>query len=66
MNARLFNEKGAAELLIQGKAKGEDLAKLIRSYYTAPDRITQMERSVTQFYRPQSAKDIVSALAPRS
>ena len=54
-NARIFSDAGAAFLMTQGKAKGEDLAKLIHQCVEDPSRIDQAERAVTAFYRPNAA-----------
>jgi UDP-N-acetylglucosamine--N-acetylmuramyl-(pentapeptide) pyrophosphoryl-undecaprenol N-acetylglucosamine transferase len=62
-NAEIFVHGGAAWLLRQQTAKGEDLAKIIREALTQPARIDQMEKAVRAFYRPTAAQDIVSQLS---
>jgi len=61
-NARIFEEKGAARVLVQFKSQGEDLAKMIREFVTNPERIATMENSVSEFYRPNAAQEIVTKL----
>jgi UDP-N-acetylglucosamine--N-acetylmuramyl-(pentapeptide) pyrophosphoryl-undecaprenol N-acetylglucosamine transferase len=61
-NARVFSDAGAALLMLQDKSKGEDLARLIRELVENPTKIDQMEKSVTAFYRPKAASDIVAEL----
>jgi UDP-N-acetylglucosamine--N-acetylmuramyl-(pentapeptide) pyrophosphoryl-undecaprenol N-acetylglucosamine transferase len=61
-NARIFSERGAAELFIQGKAKGEDLASLIRDMIQNPNRLAKMEAAVAQLSRPNAAQEIVREL----
>ncbi len=62
VNARVFTDAGAAFLMVQGKSKGEDLARLIRQAIENPARMREMEQKVTAFYRPKAAQDIVSKL----
>lgn len=64
-NARVFAEAGAAHLLIQGKATGAELAALIRDAITNSSITEKMERSVTAFYRPLAAEEIVETLCKR-
>lgn len=61
-NARIFVDGGAARLLVQFQSKGEDLAKIIREMVENPSRIDAMEKAVQNFYRPDSARDIVRTL----
>ncbi len=61
-NARVFSDAGAAFLMPQGTSKGEDLARLIRNAISNPSQIEAMEKSVTAFYRPKAASDIVAEL----
>lgn len=61
-NARTFVEAGAAFLLSQNVAKGNDLAALIREALTHPEQVSAMEKAVTQFFRPNAAKDGVQGL----
>jgi UDP-N-acetylglucosamine--N-acetylmuramyl-(pentapeptide) pyrophosphoryl-undecaprenol N-acetylglucosamine transferase len=61
-NARVFSDAGAAFLMLQGSSKGEDLARLIGELVANPAKIDQMEKSVTAFYRPKAASDIVAEL----
>jgi UDP-N-acetylglucosamine--N-acetylmuramyl-(pentapeptide) pyrophosphoryl-undecaprenol N-acetylglucosamine transferase len=61
-NARVFSDAGAAFLMPQGQAKGEDLARLIREAVADSSKIDAMEKAVTAFYRPKAASDIVTEL----
>lgn len=63
-NAEIFVKAGAAWLLRQQSAKGEDLARIIREAVTNPAKIDQMEKAVRAFYRPAAAEDIVVQLSP--
>jgi UDP-N-acetylglucosamine--N-acetylmuramyl-(pentapeptide) pyrophosphoryl-undecaprenol N-acetylglucosamine transferase len=63
-NARIFTDRGAGQLMIQGQATGADLARFILEALADPSRIDAMEREVAKFYRPDSAKEIVEALSP--
>ena len=62
-NAEVFVRANAARLLIQNHSKGSDLAVLIRDLYLHPEQIEAMEKSVTQFWRPHAANDIVEYLS---
>lgn len=61
-NARVFADAGAAHLLIQGKARGEELADLIRQAINDPAGTERMGQAVTAFHRPLAACDIVDKL----
>jgi UDP-N-acetylglucosamine--N-acetylmuramyl-(pentapeptide) pyrophosphoryl-undecaprenol N-acetylglucosamine transferase len=61
-NARLFVDRGAARLLVQKDAKGEDLAKMIRDFYENSAKLESMEESIAQFYKPQAAFEIAQSL----
>ncbi len=61
-NARIFTDQGAAALLLQTGAKGSDLAQKIRELIHEPQKLSEMEKNVTQFFRPKAAEDIVSGL----
>lgn len=61
-NARLFVDAGAARLLVQASANGEDLARIIRELHADTTRIEAMESAVRAFYRPDAASDVVRAL----
>lgn len=63
MNARLFVDQSAADLLIQGKSTGKDLAEKIRYYLTSPEKLSHMEKSVFNLHMPNSPSKIVSLLA---
>lgn len=58
-NARVFADGGAAWLLRQADAKGEDLAKLIRDSLADSSRLDKMEKAAASYYRPHAARDIV-------
>lgn len=62
-NAQVFVDANSAILLKQNQSTGEDLARLIRQLLQDPKRIEQMERQVTQFYRPHAAQDVVNAFS---
>jgi UDP-N-acetylglucosamine--N-acetylmuramyl-(pentapeptide) pyrophosphoryl-undecaprenol N-acetylglucosamine transferase len=62
-NAEIFVQTGAAWLLRQQTAKGEDLARIIREALTQPGRLGQMEKTVRTFYKPSAAQDIVGQLS---
>ncbi len=62
-NAQLFVDAGAAELLVQFKSKGSDLARIIRQCVENPSRIQAMENEVSKFYRPNAAQDAVNHLS---
>ncbi len=60
-NARIFVDAGAARLLLQGKGKGEELARLIRELMNDSSQLDAMENAVKKFYRPNAAEDIAKA-----
>lgn len=62
-NARVFSDADAAFLLKQGAGAGEHLARLIRQLMMQPERLSQMERAVTAFCRPDAAREIVENLS---
>lgn len=62
-NARLFVDRGAAELLIQGKSNGKDLAAKIRTYFLNPDRLERLESEVARFHGGNAPGKIVSLLS---
>jgi UDP-N-acetylglucosamine--N-acetylmuramyl-(pentapeptide) pyrophosphoryl-undecaprenol N-acetylglucosamine transferase len=62
-NARVFSDQNAAFLLLQGAAKGEDLARVILDLLDHPDKRKEIESNVRHFHRPQAAHRIVSELA---
>ena len=62
-NAEVFVRAGAAQLMIQSRAKGTDLAALIRKLVLDSSELTSMEKAVTQFYRPSAAQDVVRGLS---
>ncbi|MCM2324006.1 MAG: undecaprenyldiphospho-muramoylpentapeptide beta-N-acetylglucosaminyltransferase [Oligoflexia bacterium] len=59
-NARILAERGAAMLLVQDKATGLDLARIIRRLLQNPADLAKMEAAVKEFYRPDAAQDVVS------
>jgi UDP-N-acetylglucosamine--N-acetylmuramyl-(pentapeptide) pyrophosphoryl-undecaprenol N-acetylglucosamine transferase len=65
-NARVFSDAGAARLLTQAGAPGR-LSALVRELVASADQtegaIARMEREVTRFHRPDSARAIVERLA---
>jgi UDP-N-acetylglucosamine--N-acetylmuramyl-(pentapeptide) pyrophosphoryl-undecaprenol N-acetylglucosamine transferase len=62
-NARVFTDANAALLFSQTQTRGEDLAKLILSLKSQPDKLSQMEKAVVRFFRPTAAEDIVKRLS---
>lgn len=62
VNARVVADAGAAQILIQGKSNGVDLARVIRKAYQEPQSLLRMEEAVRAFHRPDAAKDIVKSL----
>jgi UDP-N-acetylglucosamine--N-acetylmuramyl-(pentapeptide) pyrophosphoryl-undecaprenol N-acetylglucosamine transferase len=65
-NARIFVDAGAALLLSQGSARGEDLARIIRSLIEDPAHLVRMESAVAAFHRPDAARDLVRQLFSRA
>lgn len=62
-NARIFADAGAAHLLRQGQATGEDLARIIREAVMDPvKKVVPMEQACREFYRPGAARMIVERL----
>jgi UDP-N-acetylglucosamine--N-acetylmuramyl-(pentapeptide) pyrophosphoryl-undecaprenol N-acetylglucosamine transferase len=61
-NAQLFVDRGAAELMIQGKSTGKELAAKIRAYYFDPAKITAFETGIAQFHAGNAPGKIVSLL----
>lgn len=61
-NARVFSEAGAARLLLQQNTTGKELAELILDLLHKTKLIDEMEKAVSQFYRPMAAQDIVKNL----
>ncbi len=61
-NARVFSDQGAAILMTQKSASGEDLARVIRQFIEAPKTLEPLEEGVRKFYRPFAAHDIVKEL----
>jgi UDP-N-acetylglucosamine--N-acetylmuramyl-(pentapeptide) pyrophosphoryl-undecaprenol N-acetylglucosamine transferase len=65
-NARIFTNAGAAFLLVQSKATGEDLAKIIRELMDHPNQREELGKRVRSFFKPDSAGEIRRALAKAS
>lgn len=61
-NARIFTDAGAAELLLQQKAKGEDLARVILDLVDHPEKRRKMESKVRDFHKAQAASRIAQEL----
>jgi len=61
-NARLFVDRGAADIMIQKTATGKDLADRIRLYFVHPERLTTMENEVAKFHDGDASGKIVSLL----
>lgn len=61
-NAQIYADAGAAYLMVQSRAKGQDLAELVRDLIRNPAKIERVEAAVRGFYRPDAAQDIVQAL----
>lgn len=65
-NAKLFVDRSAAELLVQNRANGEDLAKRIRAYVENPALLELMEANIVGFHAGESQSRIVSYLSSGS
>jgi UDP-N-acetylglucosamine--N-acetylmuramyl-(pentapeptide) pyrophosphoryl-undecaprenol N-acetylglucosamine transferase len=65
LNARIFSDSGAAFLLIQSEAKGEQLARIVRDLMDTPEKRVALERQVRTFFKPDSAGVIQRALSSR-
>ena len=61
-NARIFSERGAAELMLQGTANGKELADLVRAVLNDPGRLRRMESAAGALSKPDAAHEIVRAL----
>lgn len=61
-NARVFVDAGAAMLVLQGRATGEDLAGLIIKCVAEPARLAEVSAKATTFHRPDAAGDIARGL----
>ncbi len=61
-NARLFVDQGAAELLIQGKSSGKELAAKIRAHFLDPAVVANLENGVAKFHAGNAPGRIVSLL----
>jgi UDP-N-acetylglucosamine--N-acetylmuramyl-(pentapeptide) pyrophosphoryl-undecaprenol N-acetylglucosamine transferase len=62
-NARVFTDAGAAFLLIQAQAKGEDLVAIIKDLMDHPEKRTDVEKKARSFFKPDSAGEIRRALS---
>lgn len=61
-NALVYSEVGAAVLLNQLKTNGMELAACVQKLLENPQKISDMEQKVTQFFRPAAAQDVVEGL----
>ena len=61
-NARLFVDRGAAELMIQGKTTGRELSDHIRAFVENPSRIDALESGVAKFHSGNAPGKIISLL----
>lgn len=61
-NAQIFANRGAAVLVNQKTAKGEDLAAILRDFVENSGKIREMEKAVLQLYKPSAAQEIVAYL----
>ena len=61
-NAEVFSSRGAAVLIQQGAQAGEQLADKIRDFLSQPQKVTELENQVTQFYRPKAPTEILEGL----
>jgi UDP-N-acetylglucosamine--N-acetylmuramyl-(pentapeptide) pyrophosphoryl-undecaprenol N-acetylglucosamine transferase len=64
-NAEVLQQAGAARLIMQTELSGERLAQELTGLLAAPERITEMERAVRTFARPDAAAatvDLVEGL----
>jgi UDP-N-acetylglucosamine--N-acetylmuramyl-(pentapeptide) pyrophosphoryl-undecaprenol N-acetylglucosamine transferase len=62
-NARIFSDAGAAVLMLQGVARGEDLARTILDFLDHPEKQRVMESRVREFHQPKAAERIALGLA---
>ncbi|MBS1963305.1 MAG: undecaprenyldiphospho-muramoylpentapeptide beta-N-acetylglucosaminyltransferase [Bdellovibrionales bacterium] len=65
-NARLFVDRGAAELMIQGKSSGKELAAKIRDYFSDPAKVSALETGIAKFHSENATGKIVSLLHPET
>jgi UDP-N-acetylglucosamine--N-acetylmuramyl-(pentapeptide) pyrophosphoryl-undecaprenol N-acetylglucosamine transferase len=65
-NARVFTDAGAAFLLVQAQAKGDDLVRIITDLMDHPEKRTDVEKKARSFFKPDSAGEIRRALSSRS
>lgn len=63
-NARLLVDRGAAELMIQGKSTGKELAAKIRDYFEHPEKLDALEAGVAKFHAGDAPGKIVALLNP--
>ena len=61
-NAGLFARSGAAEMRLQGRTTGEELARLILELAKDTPRIDAMEKSAARFARPDAVDRILAEL----
>jgi UDP-N-acetylglucosamine--N-acetylmuramyl-(pentapeptide) pyrophosphoryl-undecaprenol N-acetylglucosamine transferase len=64
-NARIFEARKAAEVLVQFDSQPADLEKKIREFVETPARVRELEVNIRSFYRPHAARDIVDCLETR-
>lgn len=64
-NARVFSDAGAALLLIQDQAKGEDLARAVFDLLDHPEKRREMEARVRTFHQAKAADRIARDLEAR-
>jgi UDP-N-acetylglucosamine--N-acetylmuramyl-(pentapeptide) pyrophosphoryl-undecaprenol N-acetylglucosamine transferase len=62
-NARVFADAGAAFLLIQSKASGEDLVSIIEDLMDHPEKRSDVEKKARSFFKADSAGEIRRALS---
>jgi UDP-N-acetylglucosamine--N-acetylmuramyl-(pentapeptide) pyrophosphoryl-undecaprenol N-acetylglucosamine transferase len=65
-NAKLFVDRSAAELLVQNRAKGQDLAARIRALIESPDLLRTMEANIAGFHAGDAPARIVDLLSASS
>lgn len=61
-NARLFVDRGGADLMLQGKTSGQELAEKIREYFLDPTKLDRMEAEVSKFDAGDAPGKIVTHL----
>ncbi len=62
-NARVYSDAGAAHLLLQEKASGQQLALLMKDLVSHPQKREKMEQKLSVFQNSDAAMNVVNALS---